>query len=106
MIQQDLLERRGIGQELVERAGRQGGEGVVGRSEDGERTWAFERVHETGGRGGVQEGGERAGGLGGGDDVARLRAPADGAGVTARGRRQQDLVDDVDDAVRGRDVRT
>ena len=50
MVQEDLLQRRGVGEQLVKRAGGQGREGGVSRGEDGERAGALQGLDEAGGR--------------------------------------------------------
>ena len=57
-------------QQGVERAGRQAGEGGVGRREDGERARALERLDQAGGLDGLDQRAELAGRDGGVDDVA------------------------------------
>ena len=79
-------------------AGGQLGKRVVGGGEDGEGTFTLERVDQAGGLHGGDQGGEAAGGDGGVDDVL---APSAQAGLGRLSRRQEDAVDDVDDAIAG-----
>jgi hypothetical protein len=72
-------------EQVVHGAGRQRGEGRVGRGEDGEGALAAQGLGQAGGVDGGDEGGELAGAGGGVDDVG-LAAALGGAGGDERGR--------------------
>ena len=83
VVEQDLLERLLVGEQAVERPGRQGGECVVRRREDGERAIALERLDETRLLGGGEERLERTGCRSGVHDVLQV-----GRSGPARSRRR------------------
>lgn len=69
-----------VREQPLDGAGRQLGEGLVGRREHGERAWALEGLDQTGGLHSLDQRGEVAGGDGGVDDVS-LRRGLGGAGL-------------------------
>jgi len=74
MIGQDRGQRRDIGQQPLDRALGQRGEGLVGRREDGERPVPAQRLFQTRGLNGGNERGEVPRRNGGIDDIGRLMA--------------------------------
>jgi len=97
VVEQDLLERAfGVGQQAVHRAGGQLGERGVGRCEDREGAFPFQRIHQPGSLYGGDEGGEVAGGHGGVNDIGRLVL-----GQGSRGQQPDDQSQDEQKAQRG-----
>ncbi len=111
VVKQYVGQSGGVGQQLIQRAFGQSGKGFISRGEDSERTFALEGINQTGSFQSRGQSGEAAISDGSIDDVQaflhrriffrHLALFHRRAVVT---RREQNGVDDVDDAVGGRHV--